>query len=44
MIELLKASHYKKMRWKNGEGYTLEIARSVGESLAELIGGFRWPM
>ena len=35
MIELLKASHYKKMRWKNGEGYTLEIARSVGESLAE---------
>ena len=35
MIELLKASHYKKMRWKNGEGYTLEIARSVGESLDE---------
>ncbi len=35
MIELLEIPHYKKMRWKNGEGYTLEIARSVGESLDE---------
>ncbi|WP_171498401.1 HutD/Ves family protein, partial [Acinetobacter bereziniae] len=38
MIELLEIPHYKKMRWKNGEGYTLEIARSVGESLDE----FEW--
>ncbi|MDR0237243.1 HutD family protein [Acinetobacter sp.] len=38
MIELLEIPHYKKMRWKNGEGYTLEIARSAGESLDE----FEW--
>jgi environmental stress-induced protein Ves len=38
MIELLEISHYKKMRWKNGEGYTLEIARSIGENLDE----FEW--
>ena len=38
MIELLEIPHYKKMRWKNGEGYTLEIARSTGESLDE----FEW--
>ncbi|NUF63262.1 HutD family protein, partial [Acinetobacter bereziniae] len=38
MIELLEIPHYKKMRWKNGQGYTLEIARSLGESLDE----FEW--
>lgn len=38
MIELLEIPHYKKMRWKNGEGYTLQIARSAGESLDE----FEW--
>ncbi len=34
MIELLKAANYKKMLWKNGQGYTFEIARSTGEDLA----------
>lgn len=38
MIALLEILHYKKMRWKNGEGYTLEIARSAGESLND----FEW--
>ncbi|MBH2002805.1 MAG: HutD family protein [Moraxellaceae bacterium] len=33
MIELLKAVNYKKMRWKNGAGYTVELARSEGDSL-----------
>lgn len=31
MIEVLKADQYTKMLWKNGAGYTLEIARSQGE-------------
>ena len=35
MIELLTPSDYRKMRWKNGAGYTLELARSAGEDLAE---------
>ncbi|TCB30228.1 HutD family protein [Acinetobacter sp. ANC 4910] len=35
MIELLTANHYKKMPWKNGAGYTLELARSAGEELTE---------
>ena len=35
MIELLTANHYKKMPWKNGAGYTLELARSAGESLTD---------
>ena len=35
MIELLTLSDYRKMRWKNGAGYTLELARSAGEDLAE---------
>ena len=30
MIEVLKADQYTKMLWKNGAGYTLEIARSLG--------------
>ncbi|ENU29999.1 hypothetical protein F991_02486 [Acinetobacter sp. CIP-A165] len=33
MIEQLTTAHYKKMRWKNGAGYTVELARSEGESL-----------
>ena len=33
MIKLLKVNDYKKMLWKNGEGYTFEIARSIGEYL-----------
>lgn len=33
MIEQLTTAHYKKMRWKNGSGYTVELARSEGESL-----------
>jgi uncharacterized protein len=35
MIEVLTASNYRKMLWKNGEGYTLEIARSEGDDLDE---------
>lgn len=35
MIELLTVNHYKKMPWKNGAGYTLELARSAGEELTE---------
>ena len=35
MIEQLTPSQYRQMRWKNGAGYTLELARSEGESLAE---------
>ena len=35
MIELLTLSDYRKMRWKNGAGYTLELARSAGDDLAE---------
>lgn len=31
MIEVLKADQYTKMLWKNGAGYTLEIARSLGD-------------
>ncbi|WP_213066095.1 HutD/Ves family protein [Acinetobacter seifertii] len=30
MIELIKADQYTKMLWKNGAGFTLEIARSQG--------------
>lgn len=33
MIELLKAVNYTRMRWKNGAGYTVELARSEGDSL-----------
>ena len=32
MIEVFKADQYTKMLWKNGAGYTLEIARSVGDA------------
>lgn len=35
MIELLSSNDYKKMPWKNGAGYTLELARSTGEVLTE---------
>ncbi|PJG44002.1 histidine uptake and utilization operon protein HutD [Acinetobacter tandoii] len=35
MSELLTPSDYRKMRWKNGAGYTLELARSAGDDLAE---------
>jgi len=31
MIELIRADQYTKMLWKNGAGFTLEIARSQGE-------------
>ncbi|MCG8285230.1 HutD family protein [Acinetobacter seifertii] len=30
MIELIRADQYTKMLWKNGAGFTLEIARSQG--------------
>ncbi|MFW1875203.1 HutD family protein, partial [Acinetobacter baumannii] len=32
MIELISADQYKKMLWKNGAGFTLEIARSQGNT------------
>lgn len=32
MIELIKSDQYTKMLWKNGAGFTLEIARSQGEA------------
>jgi environmental stress-induced protein Ves len=34
MMQLLSFSDYKKMPWKNGAGYTLELARSAGQDLA----------
>lgn len=33
MIKHLKVADYRKMLWKNGAGYTVELARSAGESL-----------
>jgi len=33
MIEHRDLTHYKKMRWKNGAGYTFELARSAGDDL-----------
>jgi environmental stress-induced protein Ves len=33
MIKHLNMADYKKMLWKNGAGYTVELARSGGESL-----------
>lgn len=33
MIEHRDLTHYKKMRWKNGAGYTIELARSAGDDL-----------
>ncbi len=33
MIQVLKQQHYKKMPWKNGQGFTFEVARSHGEGL-----------
>ncbi|HHR6080938.1 TPA: HutD/Ves family protein [Providencia alcalifaciens] len=33
MIQKLTAQDYKKMPWKNGQGFTLELARSHGEGL-----------
>ncbi|MCH7337203.1 HutD family protein [Acinetobacter sp. NIPH 2699] len=33
MIELLTLADYKKMLWKNGAGFTIELARSDGDSL-----------
>ncbi|WP_215901687.1 HutD/Ves family protein [Acinetobacter lactucae] len=32
MIELIRADQYTKMLWKNGTGFTLEIARSQGKA------------
>lgn len=32
MIELIRPDQYTKMLWKNGAGFTLEIARSQGEA------------
>ncbi|MDY7373736.1 HutD family protein [Acinetobacter oleivorans] len=32
MIELIRADQYTKMLWKNGAGFTLEIARSQGKA------------
>ncbi len=33
MIQRLTLENYKKMRWKNGAGFTLELARSEGDHL-----------
>lgn len=33
MIQVLSTAHYIKMPWKNGQGFTLEIARSHGDGL-----------
>lgn len=33
MIRVLTQQHYKKMPWKNGQGFTLELARSHGDRL-----------
>ncbi|OTG81730.1 HutD family protein [Acinetobacter sp. ANC 4648] len=33
MIQVLTQQHYKKMPWKNGLGFTLEVARSHGVGL-----------
>lgn len=33
MIQILTSQDYKKMPWKNGQGFTLELARSHGEGL-----------
>ena len=33
MIQVLTEQDYRKMPWKNGQGFTLEIARSHGEGL-----------
>lgn len=33
MIQVLTEQDYKKMPWKNGQGFTLEVARSHGEGL-----------
>ncbi|OUC58466.1 HutD/Ves family protein [Acinetobacter seifertii] len=32
MIELIREDQYTKMLWKNGAGFTLEIARSQGDA------------
>ncbi|MEQ1086315.1 HutD/Ves family protein [Acinetobacter seifertii] len=32
MIELIRPDQYTKMLWKNGAGFTLEIARSQGDA------------
>ena len=33
MIQHLSSADYKRMLWKNGAGYTIELARSEGSSL-----------
>ena len=33
MIKQLSSAEYRQMLWKNGAGYTVELARSAGESL-----------
>jgi len=33
MIQHLGAADYQQMLWKNGAGYTIELARSDGDSL-----------
>ena len=33
MIQHLSSADYKRMLWKNGAGYTVELARSTGENL-----------
>lgn len=35
MIQVLAVENYKKMPWKNGQGFTLEIARSHGTGLSD---------
>ncbi len=35
MIQHLSSADYKQMLWKNGAGYTVELARSEGNSLEE---------
>jgi environmental stress-induced protein Ves len=42
MIQHLSSADYKRMLWKNGAGYTIELARSEGVALSYLIGVFPW--
>lgn len=35
MIQVLTVENYKRMPWKNGQGFTLEVARSHGSGLAD---------
>lgn len=45
MIEKISLADYKKMLWKNGQGFTLEIARGTvanSDDLSENLDDFSW--